>query len=69
MYCLFRKCEIWQCKRAVLDGLGIIADTAALMLPCVPGGVGALIKGSRVADKLDGAKDTAKAIKNARKVQ
>lgn len=53
-------------KGAVLDGLGIIADVAALMLPCVPGGVGALIKGSRVADKLDGAKDTAKAIKNAR---
>ena len=53
-------------KGAVLDGLGIIADAAALMLPCVPGGVGALIKGSRVADKLDNAKDSAKAIKNAR---
>ena len=44
-------------KGAVLDGLGIVADTAALALPCVPGGTGALIKGSRVADKLGDAKD------------
>ena len=53
-------------KGAVIDGLGIVADTAAVALPCIPGGTGALIKGSRVADKLGDAKDSAKAIKNAR---
>ena len=51
-------------KGAVLDGLGIVADTAALALPCVPGGTGALIKGSRVADKLGDANKVVQNLDN-----
>ena len=36
---------------AVLDGVGIIADAAAVALPLVPGGAGAAIKGARAVDK------------------
>ena len=36
---------------AILDGVGVVADAAALVMPLVPGGVGAAIKGVRAADK------------------
>ena len=36
---------------AILDGVGVVADAAALVMPIVPGGVGAAIKGVRTADK------------------
>ena len=32
---------------AVIDGLGIVADAAAVALPCIPGGAGAAIKATR----------------------
>ena len=35
-------------KGAVIDSLGIIADTAAVAIPCIPGGAGAAIKTARV---------------------
>ena len=57
---------------AVLDGVGIIADAAAVALPLVPGGAGAVIKGARAVDKavdavssankVDKAIDTAKSV-------
>jgi len=42
---------------AILDGVGIVADAAALVLPIVPGGAGAAIKGVRAVDNaVDGVK-------------
>ncbi|MBO5628813.1 MAG: RHS repeat-associated core domain-containing protein [Aeriscardovia sp.] len=35
-------------KGAVIDSLGIVADAAAVALPCIPGGAGAAIKAARV---------------------
>ena len=35
---------------AVADGVGVIVDAAAVIIPGVPGGVGSAIKASRVAD-------------------
>jgi RHS repeat-associated protein len=56
---------------AALDGVGILADTAALLLP-VPGGVGAAIKAYRAVDKvvtviqgIDRAVNTGQAVYNA----
>jgi RHS repeat-associated protein len=58
---------------AIVDGIGIVADAAAVVLPIVPGGAGAAIKGIRAADKavdaakvankVDNAVDGAKAVK------
>ncbi len=36
-------------KGAIIDGLGIVADAAAVALPCIPGGAGAAIKAAKVA--------------------
>jgi RHS repeat-associated core domain len=36
---------------AVVDGLGVVVDAAAVVVPFVPGGVGATIKGVRTVDK------------------
>ena len=36
---------------AVLDGLGVVADAAAVVIPYVPGGAGAGIKALRAGDK------------------
>lgn len=54
---------------ALLDAVGVVADTAAAALPFVPGGVGATIKSVRTADKIndarravDKAADTGRAI-------
>jgi uncharacterized protein RhaS with RHS repeats len=47
---------------AIVDGVGIIADVAAVALPIVPGGAGAAIKGVRAVDKvIDVVTDTKKA--------
>ena len=46
---------------AILDGVGIVADAAAVLVPGVPGGVGAGIKAVRTADKLVDAAKTGKA--------
>ena len=35
-------------KGAVIDGLGIVADVAAVALPCIPGGASAAIKAARI---------------------
>ena len=55
---------------AVVDGLGVIVDGAAVALPFVPGGAGAAIKGVRAADDVldaisgaDKAADVAKTAK------
>ena len=34
-------------KGAIIDGLGIVADAAAVALPCIPGGAGVAIKAAR----------------------
>ena len=54
---------------AIIDGIGIIADAAAVATPFVPGGVGAGIKAIRAGDKVadivkdaDKASDAAKII-------
>lgn len=56
---------------AVVDGVGIVLDTAATALPVVPGGAGVAIKGVRAIDKAvavaktaDKAVDTGKAVEN-----
>ena len=63
---------------AIADGIGIVADAAAVALPFVPGGAGAGIKAYRAADKaadivrtvnkVDNATDAVSAGKNAAKV-
>ena len=57
---------------AVVDGVGIVLDVAAVTLPVVPGGAGAAIKGVRAIDKAvdaaktaDKAPDTGKAVEKA----
>ena len=35
-------------KGAVIDSLGIVADTAAVVLPCIPGGAGVAINAARI---------------------
>jgi len=47
---------------AVLDGLGVVVDAAAVILPGVPGGAGAAIKGARAADDVV---DAVKSVDNA----
>ncbi|WP_081916179.1 SpvB/TcaC N-terminal domain-containing protein [Saccharothrix sp. NRRL B-16314] len=58
---------------AALDAVGIVADGAALVLPVVPGGAGALIKAGRAAEKgvevvraADRARDAERAVEGAR---
>ncbi|MFI9816522.1 SpvB/TcaC N-terminal domain-containing protein [Saccharothrix variisporea] len=58
---------------AALDAVGIVADGAALVLPVVPGGAGALIKAGRAAEKgvevvkaADRARDAERALQGAR---
>ncbi len=46
---------------AVLDGIGVLADTAAVLLPCVPGGAGAALKGIKALNKADNITDGLKA--------
>jgi len=50
---------------AIVDGIGIVADAAAVVVPLVPGGVGAGIKAVRTADKVA---DVVKGGKTAEKV-
>ena len=50
---------------AVLDGLGVVVDAAAVILPGVPGGAGAAIKGARAADDVVDAVKSAKAVDKA----
>ena len=45
-----------------MDGVGIVLDAAAVVAPCVPGGVSAGIKAARGADK---AVDAVKALNKA----
>ncbi|WP_455586506.1 putative toxin, partial [Bacteroides sp.] len=48
---------------AVVDGVGIVLDAAAVALPVIPGGAGAAIKGVRAIDKaVDVAKTADKAV-------
>ena len=35
-------------KGAIIDSLGIVADAAAVAIPCIPGGAGAAIKAARI---------------------
>jgi RHS repeat-associated protein len=51
---------------AVVDGLGVIVDAAAVALPVIPGGAGAAIKGVRAVDK---AVDAVKAVDKATDVK
>lgn len=56
---------------AIVDGLGVVVDAAAVVVPGVPGGVGAATKGIRAVDKavdatrvVDKGTDAAKALDN-----
>jgi hypothetical protein len=50
---------------AAVDALGVVVDTAALVTPIVPGGVSAIIKGTRVADTAVDAIQTVNQVSNA----
>ncbi|MDZ7640058.1 MAG: RHS repeat-associated core domain-containing protein [Bryobacterales bacterium] len=54
---------------AAWDAGGVLLDTAATFVPFVPGGAGAVIKGARVANKIDNAVDTVSAARNADKAK
>ena len=45
---------------AVVDGIGLMLDLGATILPAVPGGAGTAIKASRVADKISDAASMSK---------
>ena len=48
---------------AIVDGVGIVLDAAAVALPVIPGGAGTAIKGVRAIDKaVDTAKTADKAV-------
>nr|WP_321521006.1 RHS repeat-associated core domain-containing protein [uncultured Macellibacteroides sp.] len=49
---------------AILDGVGVVVDAAAVVLPVIPGGAGAGIKAYRAADN---AVDAAQSVKTADK--
>jgi hypothetical protein len=55
---------------AIVDGIGIVADAAAVVVPLVPGGVGAGIKAVRTADKVADVvkveKNTSRVVENAK---
>ena len=46
---------------AIIDGVGIVVDAAAVILPGIPGGVGAVTNGFKVADSFN---DTNKVVKS-----
>lgn len=57
---------------AILDGIGVVADAAAVLAPGIPGGVGASIAavrtGGKISDVLnfaDGASDAARTLRKA----
>lgn len=50
---------------AVVDAVGIVVDSAAAVVPFVPGGAGAVIKGARLADKADDVVDGVRALSHA----
>lgn len=52
---------------AFIDGVGIVVDAAAVMLPGIPGGVGALIKGTKATDKLGDVLSASDKISDATK--
>ena len=54
-------------KAAVADGLGMMADALAIILPGVPGGAGVAIKAGRTADKATDAVKTVDKINNTNK--
>ena len=47
---------------AVVDGVGLLLDAAAVVFPVVPGGAGTAIKTYRAADKVDKALDVTKGV-------
>ena len=47
---------------AVADGVGVIVDAAAVLIPGVPGGAGAAIKAARTAENVTDATSAAKQI-------
>ncbi len=50
---------------AVVDAVGVVVDSAAAVVPFVPGGAGAVIKGARLAGKADELIDAAKTLNKA----
>ncbi|MDV7390838.1 RHS repeat-associated core domain-containing protein [Arthrospira platensis SPKY1] len=50
---------------AAVDALGVVVDAAALVTPIVPGGVGAIIKGTRTVDTAVDAIQTVNQVSNA----
>ena len=50
---------------AIVDGLGIVGDAAAVLAPCVPGGIGAGVMALRAGKTVDKTMDAAKAMDKA----
>ena len=54
---------------AVVDGVGIVVDVAAAILPVIPGGAGTAIKAARATDNAhDAATGVSSAMKNAERI-
>jgi hypothetical protein len=53
---------------AAVDAVGLVVDTAALVLPVVPGGVGSVIKAARGVDAAVDAIQTVNQVSNAAQV-
>jgi RHS repeat-associated protein len=54
---------------AAADGLGIVIDSAAVIVPYAPGGVGTIIRTARAADKVVDATQTVQRVEKAIKSQ
>ena len=50
---------------AAVDAKGVVVDAAALVTPIVPGGIGAILKGSRAVDTAVDAIQTVNQVSNA----
>jgi hypothetical protein len=53
---------------AILDGVGVLVDVAATIVPVVPGGASTVIKAVRAGDRVMDAAATARGVKNEAKV-
>ena len=56
---LVRNITDHNAKGAVVDGVGIVVDAAAVLIPGIPGGIGTLRTGAKVVEVVDAVDDVA----------
>lgn len=56
---LVRNIKDHNAKGAVVDGVGIVVDAAAVLIPGIPGGIGTLRTGAKVVEVVDAVDDVA----------